>query len=146
MFAMTTVLIAFLSSAGFQEGRVGSVTLVQDGRPVSVIVIADRATRAAREGAEDLQMWIERASDATVPIKTESEISDGSPGKLILAGDAKRTRSLGIEPDAFDLEEIAVRSFPGALAIVGDDERPDDLDLQGTLYAVHAFAEEILSV
>jgi hypothetical protein len=46
----------------------------------------------------------------------------------------------------FDLEELRIRTFPGRLVLLGDDERPDGLRLEGTLWAVMAFLEQELGV
>lgn len=120
--------------------------LVENGRPASIIVVADNPTAAAQQGAEDLQMWLRRMSGATVPIKAESEIQEAEKGGLILVGDTKRSRTLGINPNQLDMEEIIIQTFPGALVIIGDDQRPDGFELKGALFAVNTFAEEVLGI
>jgi hypothetical protein len=141
------ILVTAIVLLGEQAGA-GSdaVTLVRDGRPASVIVTADEPTPAARQGASDLQMWLERASGATVPIRTESQMPQDPNIALVLVGDTKRTRAQGIKPDELQLEEHRVRSFPGTLVLIGDDARADGVPLQGTCWAVDAFAERVLGV
>ena len=43
-----------------------SAILVNNGRPTAIIVIADNPTAAARQGAEELQMWLRKMSGAIV--------------------------------------------------------------------------------
>ncbi|MFH1742936.1 MAG: DUF4838 domain-containing protein, partial [bacterium] len=123
-----------------------AVALVRNGEPVSVIVTADRPSASVSEGAEDLQNWLRKSSGAIVPIKAESAIGKESTEGIILVGDTQRTRSLGINPDKFGLEEIVIQTFPQTLVIIGDDERPDGYPLKGTVLAVSAFADQILGI
>jgi hypothetical protein len=121
-----------------------AVTLVRDGQPASVLVVADEPTRAARQAADSLQSWLRKASGAVVPIRAESRVAEGSPETLILVGDTRRTAALGLRSDAFELEELHIRTFPNALALIGDDARPDGEPLSGTVWAVETFAERYL--
>ncbi len=124
----------------------GSVTLVRDGRSVSTIVVGDRPTRAARRGAEELQAWLRRITGATVPVQSE-RAAVRSPGEsIILVGDTKESALLGLRSSDFELEELRIRTVPGRLVLIGDDERPDGMQLAGTLWAVETFVEEELGV
>ena len=97
-------------------------------------------------GAADLQMWLQKSSGARVPIKHEGEILQDTDEEIILVGDSARARALGIDSDEFQIEEIVIQTFPKALVIVGDDERPDGMKIQGTLFAVSAFVDEVLGI
>jgi hypothetical protein len=132
--------------AGFSSISFGSLTLVRNGLPASVIVVADTASPSTMQGANDLQMWIKKASGAVVPITKESGMAKGTKNTLILVGDTKLTRGMGIDPIRFALEEFEIKTFPGRLVIIGDDARPDGVQLMGTLLAVDAFAEQYLGV
>lgn len=147
--AMTRILsaiLALLIGAACGAAPDDSVALAVDGKPTSVIVIADEPSAAARRGAEDLRMWLEKMSGATVPVVAESKVAADNKAALILVGDTQRTRALGIEADKFDLEEFVVRTFPGVLVLAGDDKRPDGVVLAGTQLAVDAFAEDVLGI
>jgi len=122
------------------------LTLVRDGKAASVIVTADKPSSSARDAASDLQMWLEKAGGATIPIQTESRLPAESKETRILVGDSNAARALGVDPSKFGLEEIRIQTFPGALVIIGGDERPDGVALKGTLWAVGAFAEQQLGV
>jgi hypothetical protein len=128
------------------DQALADVTLVRDGKPAAVIVIADKPTAAARQGARDLQDWLRKASGATLPIRREGQLDDAHDGALVLVGASKRTAALGFRPAEFDLEEIRIETHPGALVLIGDDERPDGVTLSGTLWAVNVFAEQHLGV
>ncbi len=126
--------------------KAGAVVLISNGEPTSTIVIADRPTEAAREGAADLRMWLRKSSGATIEIISESEVPEATEEVLILVGDSERTRALGVDSGALAIEEFVIQAFPRALVILGDDERPDGLQLRGTLAAVNTFVDEILGV
>jgi len=110
------------------------LTLVRDGKAASVIVTADKPSSSARDAASDLQMWLEKAGGATIPIQTESRLPAESKETRILVGDSNAARALGVDPSKFGLEEIRIQTFPGALVIIGGDERPDGVALKGTLW------------
>ncbi|NWG76610.1 MAG: hypothetical protein HXY24_18745, partial [Rubrivivax sp.] len=122
------------------------LTLVRDGEAQSVIVTAEKPSATVRDAARDLQMWIEKVSGAKLPIQSESRPVKDAAETRILLGDTQRTRALGIDPSKFELEEIRIQTFPDALVIIGDDERPDGVALKGTLWAVETFAEQQLGV
>lgn len=123
-----------------------AVTLVGAKGTGSQIVIADKPARSARMAASELQMWLRKLTDVDVPIVPESRLPDKPKGTIILVGDTKRGRALGVNPAKFELEEIQIRSFPDVLLLIGDDERPDGLPLNGTLWAVETFVDVYLGV
>ncbi|MCX8038155.1 MAG: DUF4838 domain-containing protein [Candidatus Sumerlaeia bacterium] len=143
---MRRVLAAVLAAMVLAPCVGAAAVLVRDGRPASVIVLADKPTRAARAAANELQMWIEKISGARIPIRMEKDLPPATNDWLILVGDTHRTRALGLDPAKFALEEIRIQTFPGALVLIGDDERPDGVPLEGTLWAVEQFAEDHLGV
>ncbi len=142
---ITLIISISISLFNYLYGSDG-VTLVKNGKSVSMIVIAENATPSAKKGAENLQVWLKKISGALVPIKNENLISKKRIPGIILVGDTKRTRNLGVISDEFDREEIIVRTFKDALVITGDDKLPDGRELDGTIFAVDAFVEEILGV
>ena len=142
---IVSILILILAPWAVQGARaMDPLVLVEDGRPVSTIVVADQPTGAARQGALDLQGWILKSTGAEIPVRPESEAPREEA--LILVGDSAPARALGLNSDSLGIEGIVIRRFPRALAIVGDDERPDGLRIQGTLLAASTFADEVLGV
>lgn len=145
---MMLALVGFLSVvciAGVMA-EADSVKIVRDGKAASIIVLADKPSDSAKLGAVELQSWLEKATGAKVPIMSESQIPKDTDNALILVGDTERTGKLGIRSDDFQLEEMRIRTFPNTLVLIGDDRRPDGVDLSGTLWAVEAFAEKFLGV
>jgi peptidoglycan hydrolase-like protein with peptidoglycan-binding domain len=134
------------ASAAQASAAQAPLVLVRDGRAASVIVTADKPSAAARDAARDLQAWLERSGGAKIAIETEGRLGAAGGETRILVGDSKAVRALGVDASTFALEEICIRTFPGALVIVGDDERPDGVALKGTAWAVAAFAEDRLGV
>ncbi|MBM3336006.1 DUF4838 domain-containing protein, partial [Candidatus Sumerlaeota bacterium] len=146
MRAIFVVAVMFVGIAMQAVAAQAPLTLVRDGKAASVIVTADKPSAAARQAAADLQTWIEKASGAKLPIQSESRVPDESKEIRVLVGDSKAMRALGVDPSRFELEEICIQTFPRSLVIVGDDERPDGVALQGAVWAVGAFAEQCLGV
>lgn len=146
MNVATAVLTATAAIAiGARVG--GAVDLVVEGKPASTIVIADEPTSSASRGAADLQMWLRKSSGATIEIKAESELSAADSGAaLILVGDSERSNALGFDSADLQIEEFIIQTFARTLVIIGDDERPDGMEIEGTLVAVNTFAEEVLGV
>ena len=61
-----TVLLA----AGLQAGALASdITLVRDGKPASVILIAENPTPAAQLAAMELQHHVEQITGARLPVR-----------------------------------------------------------------------------
>jgi hypothetical protein len=149
----TSASLATLTAAGRvlgtneQGGSLPDDALVLVGRgKVAKIVVADRPTASARLAAEELQSWIRKISRATVPIEAEGQIRRDGSGTLILVGDTAQTAALGLSSSSFAPEEIRIRTFPHALAILGNDARPDGVALFGTRYAVQTFVEQHLGI
>ena len=145
---LNRILFLALSAAVLARGPVsaGALPLVIGGEPVSILVLSDEPTEAAREAAGALRTWIEKMSGARLPVLHESDVAPNPASTLILVGETERTRALGIDPEGLGLEEVRVRTFPGAVAVLGDDLRPDGLPLRGTLFAAGLFAREVLGI
>jgi len=73
-----------------------SLSLVQDGKPASAIVLADKPTKSARQAATELQSWLRKISGAKVPIVAEGRLPKEASDTLILVGDTSRTANLGL--------------------------------------------------
>ena len=146
MLNRTSILALSAALLTTGAGSAGPLSLVEGGEPAAILVLADEPTGAAREAAGVLRTWIEKMSGARLPLLHESDVAPDPESVLILVGDTGRTRALGIDPEGLGLEEVRVRTFPGAVAVVGDDVRPDGLPLRGTLLAAGLFAREVLGI
>jgi hypothetical protein len=124
------------------------LTLVKDGAPVSVIVIADPAPEAAKVGAEELQYHLKKMSGATVPIVTSDQApADGAA--MVLIGKSPQTDALGIDPSGLAPEGYMIKTVGNALVIVGDDAKDPAAALRkamseyhGSLMGVYALLED----
>ncbi len=146
MLIRVSILALSLMLLTTGPGSADPLRLVVEGEPASILVVADEPTASARDAAAALRTWIEKMSGARLPVLRESDIAPDPESALILVGDTERTRALGINPEELGLEEVRLRTFPGAVAVVGDDARPDGLPLRGTLFAAGLFAREVLGV
>ena len=142
--------IIFFSSALCSAVSAAPLILVDKGKPASVIVTADNPTQSALQGARDLSHWLKLETGADVAVlsesQTESRAYSDKRTAEILVGDTLRGRKLGLDPDKLDLEEIEIKTFPGVLAILVDDQRPDGLRLEGTAFAVSVFAKRYMGI
>lgn len=92
------ILVAAFATFGFVASASAEVTLVQDGRPVSDIVIAADAPQGTKLAAEDLQKHLKLISGADVPI-VESPTEDVA--NHIYVGPSEFTQKLGFQPATF---------------------------------------------
>jgi len=138
------ILLLFVStqSIGYAE----TLQLVHNGETQSAIVVAQAPTSSVRLAARELQNWLAKISGAKVPILSEDKVPPRTYQSLILVGDTKATAKRDLQSNEFELEEIRIRTFPNTLILIGDDERPDELRLYGTLWAVELFVEQYLGV
>jgi len=105
--------------AGFHGwAKAAPVTLVQDGKPVSVIVTAQDPTPAARLAALELQYHIEQITGAVLPIKAPADAMQGS---RILVGESAATRKLGLQGEDFAPQEYLIRIKDNTIVLMGRD-------------------------
>ena len=151
------VLAAAVSGAfvAICEGR--SLTLVEEGKPRAVIVVAKEPCRSVQAAARELQSHIKKITKATVPIVSDGEKAEGV---RILVGESGETRALGLKNDDFQPQEYLIGFRPDRLVLMGldkvDDKTkidpakmtrlPDCYDAQGTCYAVYDFLERFCGV
>jgi hypothetical protein len=133
-----------------------ALTLVREGKPTSVFVTADKPTEAASLAVTTLRDYLKKSTGADVPVMAESKLSPPAGGGSapgggdsrvrILVGESKRTAALGIDASKFEREQILLKTFANELVIIGNDRRPDGLELRGTVWAAAQFAEKYLGV
>lgn len=126
-----------------------AITLVEDGKPASVIITADTPVAVARKAAEELQYHLKHMTGAEVPIVGESEAPD-SDATRVYVGRSAALEALGVDAAALEKESFIVRTIDGALVLVGDDagSRADEVFSDnahgGTMYAVFDFLHDEL--
>ncbi|MDP6116515.1 MAG: DUF4838 domain-containing protein [Planctomycetota bacterium] len=94
--------------------------IVKDGQPRAEIIIAEKAPRATRLAAQELQTYVKKISGAQLSIGTEASATAEVPCKIYI-GQSRHTEKLGIT--ARGLKEGAYRIVSGEnwLVFIGDD-------------------------
>ncbi|NLX96880.1 MAG: DUF4838 domain-containing protein [Rhodopirellula sp.] len=158
---MTTLrwLTWFFLLAPAMTGRGEDLTLVADGQPRAVIVLADKPSGAARQASQLLQNLVAESSGAKLALVNEGALSnvcvedgelqanagDHRPPSFVLVGESKLTERLGASSEGLGPGGILLRTYPNALVALGADEKtPADPD--GTRHAVVTLLEDVLGV
>jgi hypothetical protein len=135
-----------------------AVSLVADGQPRAVVVLADSPSPAAKIGAALFVAQVERISGARLPIVNEgalkgSQIADGTirartkepVETYVLIGESALAKQLGATAAGLGAGGILLRTTANALVLLGPDAAtPSDPD--GSRYAVTTFLEDALGV
>jgi len=157
------VMLVSVSCAVIPTGAVQGpkVVLVSEGKAVSSIVIASKATRAAQFAAFELQWHIKQITGATLPIVTDNKKVEGA---RILVGESAATKAAGLAGDNFKEQEYLVRFMDDTVVLMGLDKQdtgavtydmntfasyqtwPDRWDKRGTVNAVYDFLEKYCNV
>lgn len=136
------VAMAWLVSGGLCPAA--EVTLTENGKARSVIVVADAPSPAAKAAAAILRDHLRAMSGAELEIASASAIQGGHQGQmLVLVGTSPLVSKLGLSAEGLGPGGICIHTSSGALALFGPDgETPSDP--WGTLYAVTTFLEDHL--
>jgi len=98
------------------------LALTKDGRANAAIVIRKGYTELESIPAKELQVYIGKLTGARLPIIEDDAAFEGN---MILVGESRYTRELGIDAARMEGDSYLIRSFPGRLALVGHDEQLD---------------------
>jgi hypothetical protein len=170
---ITLILILGLLASGVFIGcksfGTHELTLVKDGKPEAVIVLADKPDKAAQLSAYELQAHIKLITGAELPIIKEG---DKSQGIKIYIGDCKFVRELDITNEKLGKQEYEIRFLSDAIILKGKDKEdygkvnyrfipkhsqkkqlaydyqswPDWWDEKATLYATYDFLKKFCGV
>lgn len=125
------------------------VTLVRDGKPNAVLIVAKAEPQAAK-AADAIRKYIEKMSDAQLPVITEGEPdATGLPVKIAV-GRTELAAQNGVQipsglhstagdPNAFRDEGYVLRTRGDVLFVAGNADGP----YQGALYAAYALLERL---
>lgn len=92
--------------------------IVEQGRPLAEIVIAEKPARMTKLAAKELQQYVARMSGATLPVVTER-----TPGKpAIFVGMSRHTEALGLATQTLQHGAFRMTSGEGWLALLGADK------------------------
>ena len=116
-----------------------AMVLTEKAKTDYCIVIGSDAIPADKTAAAELQSYLKQVTGADFPIKTEYEVTAGTPE--ILVGPTTTVKRLTPDVDWAKLghDGIVIRTVGDKLILAG--ERP-----RGTLYAVYTFLEDTVGV
>ncbi|MGV3663514.1 MAG: DUF4838 domain-containing protein [Prosthecobacter sp.] len=115
------------------------VTLVRDGRPQAVVVVADKAGQVARYAAGELVRHVEKASGAKLEVISE--------GAAKADGRARIHVGTHVPVEKLAAEACVLRVTGEAMFIAGNDGGGDPLDADtraGTLWGVYEWLDRAL--
>ena len=154
--------VAGLGIVGAAQHAAGEdLTLVEDGKPRSVIVIPRDWFQWQKLAADELQYHLRRMSGATVPVVTEDRYKEKPGGTLILVAQGQRVSELGIDTTKLEPETLIIKAIGNVLVLAGEDgtqnsrlRKPREEDLPphsllaiirtGSLFAVYELLEKQL--
>ena len=139
-----TVIAVFFVGPMLSAAEDDRLTLAVDGHANAIIVIADDASAAARNGAKILSDHLTQISGAEFETVTEKELNH-TVEVLLLVGQGKLASSRGASGKDLKPGGILIKTFPNAIVMLGADD-PSSTDPNGTRYAVTTFLEDALGV
>ena len=157
--AVTITFTFLFPFFGYLSIADASLTLVADGKAVAMIVLPDRPSFAAREGAAILGDHLVQISGARLETVAEGALDEVrvDAGRVvigaaadasvtyILVGEGKLAAQLGASSRDLGPGGILIRTYSNALVLLGPDGKTPS-DPAGTLYAVTKFLEDALGV
>ncbi|OQB71944.1 MAG: Glycosyl hydrolases family 2, sugar binding domain [candidate division TA06 bacterium ADurb.Bin131] len=153
LLAVIMIVSSFVASAGIKDNtKDGNIPIVQNGMPVAVIVIPLEAKEKfpkAIESANAIQKYIQKMTDAELPIIMENQQHPANISTFIYVGHtqaAKKNRirvpsgfNPAIRPDVYEEEGYIIKTIGNNIFIAGNEDGP----YQGTIYAAYMFLEKL---
>src|SRR5882672_7646817 len=99
-------------------GELTSLELISNGKPVSTIVVPDKATDLEQEAARKLSDYLKRSSGAELPIVIESQKPSGT---LVSVGKTRLAMTAGISDEGLKYDGYHVVVKGGTLYLLGRD-------------------------
>jgi len=159
------LIIIFLILAFLGWGRSssliagGGVTLVKGGKPAATIILAQDPTRSAQLAAAEFNHYIKKISGVELPTAYDNKMVAGN---LVLIGESRFTRKLGLKNKDFQKQEYLIQTKPNMLILMGydsDERGPIDYERTGlwkgfnwfgsyvgSVYAVHDFLRKFCGI
>lgn len=138
------------TAAEFSPPKANAVmVLAKDGKSCATIIIKKDATDLQRGPAEELQDYIHKITGAVLPIVDDTRQPEGN---LILVGQSRFTKEVGIDTSKFAADSFIIKTSPGRLVLAGNDS---DLGVsnsyvptkkRGTVNAVNVFLQDYCGV
>lgn len=92
--------------------------LVENGEPRAEIVVAERPTRSAKLGVQELQTYVEKITGAKLAVVTVP--TDAMPVKIFI-GDSEAARARRVTAEGLPRDAFRIVSGESWLALVGND-------------------------
>ena len=106
----------------FGRSKVVAVSLVDDGKAVGVIIVAEKPTISAKLAARELQHHIEKITGALLEIKPDAEVANVK-GVRILVGESEATRKRDLKNENFQTQEYLIHIKDDTIILMGRDWR-----------------------
>ena len=111
-------LLLLLGVIAFPTPGVAESFLVENGEPRAEIVIAEKPTRAAEFGAEELQRYLAKITGARLEVVTEPA---DNVAVRIYVGDSEHARRAGVSSVGLERDAFRLVTGDNWLALVGND-------------------------
>ncbi len=112
-----SILVSALILVAVQPVPAADPLLIDEGKPLAEIVIAEKPARMTKLAARELQTVLAKMSGATLPI-----VSQRNPDKTaVFVGVSRHTEQLGLATDGLANGAFRIASGPGWLALLGPD-------------------------
>ena len=128
-----TVIAVFFVRPMLSVAEDDRLTLAVDGHANAIIVIADDASAAAKQGANILSDHLTQISGAEFETVTEKELNE-TVEVLLLVGQGRLASSRGASGEDLEPGGILIKTLPNAIVMLGADD-PPSTDPNGTRYA-----------
>jgi hypothetical protein len=145
MLALSLVSVCVIH----QRSEGAELTLVSDGKPKAVIIVAAGETNAAVAAAE-IQKYVAKMSGAKLPVLSEAEADSTGLPVTIAVGHTRLAAKKGVripsgfkevagEPKVFEEEGFVIKTVGNAIILGGNSDGP----YRGTIYAGYDFLERL---
>jgi hypothetical protein len=138
------IVFALLSAALLPPVAAAPVTLVENGRAASVIVVPDG--KRAQAAASALRSYIEKATGARLEIIEERRLAPaGRTASRIFVGPCEAAKPV-VDLATLQPEGFVIKTSGGDVYIVGQDIAAGGREVEGTFYGVCEFLERFVGV
>lgn len=144
--------VAAITLLGAVASGAAGITLIQEGRPVAVVVTAGQPSDVVRYAVAELNLHLEAMAGTVLPVASEEALAEDDPRPRVLVGDTRESRKAGLDTATVEPEETVVRCARDRLFLIGGDRGglghvpPRGDRATGTLYAVYELLEKDLGV
>ena len=139
---MSSVIKTLVSGACLLQLAVaafaGEMVLAENGQPKARIVVDADATSTARLAASELQLYVEKATGAKLPI-VNGPMADGM-GEIVV-GSGQNAEKLGVTTEGLTRDAFRIKTVGDRVVVLGRDDPATNWDAclsSGMPYAEHA--------